>query len=247
LKGILASVPILNIVDPNEYFVFYVNVFKEGLDGVLIQRDHVVCYESKKLKEHERNYSTHDLELAMIVHALKMCRNYLMGNKFKLRTDHYGLKHLFGHPTLNAIQTRWLECLSEYEFEIKHIKGEGNQVDDSLSRRAHQVHIASISMYKTYLRDIIIVATNSYQHYLKIKEELQQGNFQQKFNYYELKEDGILMYKGKVYMMNYSELKNAVLREIHNVPYDGHLGHYKIIAAVRSQYFWSGMKKEVDN
>ena len=46
-----------------------------------------------------------------------------MGKKFELRTNHYGLKHLFGQPTLNARKTRWLEFMSEYDFKIKHIKG----------------------------------------------------------------------------------------------------------------------------
>jgi hypothetical protein len=68
----------------------------------------VVCYESRKLKEYVRNYATHDLELATIVHALKMWGHYLMGRKFELRTNDYGLKHLFGKPTLNVRQTRWL-------------------------------------------------------------------------------------------------------------------------------------------
>jgi hypothetical protein len=112
--------------------------------------------------------------------------------------------------------------LSEYDFEIKHIKGRGNQVTDALSRRAHEVHIASINMYRIDLKDKIIAATNSDQQYVKIKEILQQGNFQHKFNFYELKEDKNLMYKGKVYVLNSSELKNAVLREMHNVPYIGH-------------------------
>jgi hypothetical protein len=58
----------------------------------------------------------------------------------------------------------------------------------------------AINMYMTYLKDQIIAAVNSDQQYVKIKETLQQGNFQQKFNFYELKEDGILMYKGKVYV-----------------------------------------------
>jgi hypothetical protein len=82
----------------------------------------VVCYESIKLKEHEKSYVTHGLELVVIVHALKMCRHYLMGKKFELRIDHCDLKHFFGQPTLNSRQTRWLEFLSEYDFEIKHIK-----------------------------------------------------------------------------------------------------------------------------
>ena len=52
-----------------------------------MQDNHVVCYESRKLKDHENNYATHDLELATIVHALKMWRHCLMGIKFELRTD----------------------------------------------------------------------------------------------------------------------------------------------------------------
>jgi hypothetical protein len=133
----------------------------------------MVCYESRKLKEHEKNYATHDLELAAIVHALKMWRHYLMRRKFQLRKYHYGLKHLFGQPTLNARQTRWLEFLSEYDFEIKHVKGKENQVVDALNRRAHEKHIAAISMYRIDLQDKIIAAANSNQHYSNIKEKLQ--------------------------------------------------------------------------
>jgi hypothetical protein len=89
-----------------------------------------------------------------------MWRHYLMGRKFELRTNHYGLKHLFGYPTLNSRKTRWLEFLSKYDFEIKHIKGKENQGVDVLSIRAHEMHIATINMYKSDLRDKIIEATN---------------------------------------------------------------------------------------
>ena len=103
----------------------------QGLGGVLMKDNHVTCYESKKLKEHERNYSTHDLELTAIVHA----RQYLMGIKFELRTDHCGMKYLFDHPTLDDRKARWLEFLCEFDFEIKHIKGKENKVVDTLSRK----------------------------------------------------------------------------------------------------------------
>jgi hypothetical protein len=106
LKDILTSASILKIANPNEDFVVCTDACKEGLGRVLSQKDRVVCYESRKLKEHERNYATHDLELAAIVHALKMWIHYLMGRRFELRTDHCGLKHLFGQLTLNAMQTR---------------------------------------------------------------------------------------------------------------------------------------------
>jgi hypothetical protein len=74
LKQLLTSAPILRIADPNEDFVVCTDACKEGLGGVLSQNGFVICYESIKLKEHERNYATHDLELAAIVHALKKWR-----------------------------------------------------------------------------------------------------------------------------------------------------------------------------
>jgi hypothetical protein len=102
LKHFLTSAPILRIVDPNEDSIVCIDACREGLSGVLSQNGYVVCYESRKLKGHERNYATNDLELVAIVHALKMLRHYLMGKRFELRTNHSGLKYLFGHPTLNA-------------------------------------------------------------------------------------------------------------------------------------------------
>jgi len=61
LKELLKSSPNLNIVDSNENFVVYTDACREGLDGILTQNGHVVCYDSRKLKEHGRNYATHDL------------------------------------------------------------------------------------------------------------------------------------------------------------------------------------------
>jgi hypothetical protein len=71
-----------------------------------------------------------------------------MGKKFELRTDHIGLKYLFEHPTLNARQTRWLEFLSEYDFDIKHIKGKENKVADALSRRVNIMDATVVSMHQ---------------------------------------------------------------------------------------------------
>jgi hypothetical protein len=152
LKNILTSAPILNIANTYEYFVVCMDSCKEGPDGVLSKKYHVVCYVSQKLKENERNYATHGLELAAIVHALKMWRHYLMGRIFELRTEHCGMKHLFGYPTLNPRKTRSLEFLSEYDFKIKHINGKENKVVDAINKRDHKVYISSISMYMTYLK-----------------------------------------------------------------------------------------------
>jgi hypothetical protein len=122
LKQMLTSTPILRIPNPNEDFVVCTDACKEGLGGVLSQKGFIIFYESINLKEHKRNYATHYLELATIIHALKKLRHYLMGRRFELRTNHNGLKYLFDHPTLNARKSRWLVFLCKYDFDIKYIK-----------------------------------------------------------------------------------------------------------------------------
>ena len=92
LKQLLTTPPILRIADLDGDFVVCTNTSKEGLGGVFLQNDHAICYESWKLKENEQNYPTHDLELATIIHALKMWRHYLMGRKFLLKIENMSLK-----------------------------------------------------------------------------------------------------------------------------------------------------------
>lgn len=74
----------------------------EGLGGVFLQENVVIAYETRKLKKHENNYVVYDLELVAVIHALKMWRNYLLGKKFVLVTDHISLKYFFSQPNLNA-------------------------------------------------------------------------------------------------------------------------------------------------
>ena len=127
LKNLLTSAPILKIAYQKKHFVVCTDACNQGLGGILMQDNHVVCYESIKLKDHEKNYATHDLELATIIHALKMWRHYLMGRRFELRANHCGLKYLFDQPTLNARQARWLEFLCEFDFEIRNQAHKGKR------------------------------------------------------------------------------------------------------------------------
>jgi sulfur transfer complex TusBCD TusB component (DsrH family) len=245
LKHLLTSAPILRIADPNMDFVLCTNACKEGLEGVLNQNGFVMYYESNKLKEHEKNYATHDLELAAIIHALRKWRHYLMGSRFELRTNHIGLKYLFDQPTLNARQSRWLELLCEYDFEIKHIKGKEKKVADALNRKVHELHATTISMYRTDIKGRILEATNVDLQYRDLVAKLQQRERPQKKESYTLEADGLLLHKDKVYIPIVQELKLAILKEMHNVTYVGHPGYQKTMTTVKSHYFWSGMKREI--
>jgi hypothetical protein len=124
------------------------------------------------------------------------------------------------------------------------MKGKENKVVDSLSRRVHELHATTISMYQSDLKHRILEAPKLDLQYNELVEKLQQGNLQQKIEEYKLDDDEILMYRGIIYAPNSHELKNLILREMHNVPYGGHPGYQKTIAAIKSQYYWSGMKKE---
>ena len=89
------------------------------------------------MRKHEENYPTHDLELAAVVHALKIWRHYLIGNKCDIYTDHKSLKYFFTQAELNMRQRRWLELIMDYDLNIQYHPGKANVVADALSRKRY--------------------------------------------------------------------------------------------------------------
>ena len=102
-----------------------------------MQDDKVVAYASRQLKKHEQNYPTHDLELEAVVHALKIWRHYLIGNKCEIFTDHKSLKYIFTQPDLNLRQRRWLELIKDYDLSVQYHPGKANVVAYALSRKSY--------------------------------------------------------------------------------------------------------------
>jgi hypothetical protein len=137
LKKRLTTAPVLTLLDIKKDFVVYCDTSKQGLGCILMQEGKVVAYASRKLKKHEENYPTHDLELAAVVHALKIWRHYLIENKCELFTDHKSLKYFFTQTELNMRQRRWLELIKDYDIEINYHPGKANVVVDALSRTTY--------------------------------------------------------------------------------------------------------------
>ncbi|GJZ96269.1 putative reverse transcriptase domain-containing protein [Tanacetum coccineum] len=133
LKQKLCSAPILALPEGSENFVVYCDASRKGLGAVLMQREKVIAYASRQLKIHEKNYTTHDLELRAVVFALKMWRHYLYGTKCVVFIDHKSLQHILYQKELNMRQRRWLELLSDYDCEIRYHPGKANVVADALS------------------------------------------------------------------------------------------------------------------
>ncbi|GJU95445.1 putative reverse transcriptase domain-containing protein [Tanacetum coccineum] len=120
LKQKLYSVPILALPEGSENFVVYYDASHKGLGAVLMQKEKVIAYASRQLKVHEKNYTTHNLELGAVVFALKMWRHYLYGTKCIVFTNHKSLQHILDQKELNMRQRRWLELLRDYDSLIMH-------------------------------------------------------------------------------------------------------------------------------
>jgi hypothetical protein len=136
LRQHLTTAPVLAQPDNTKYFDVYCDASGTGLGCVLMQDNRVIAYASRALRPHEQNYPTHDLELAAVVHALKIWRHYLMGAHCNIYTDHKSLKYIFTQVDLNMRQRRWLELIKEYDLEVHYHPGKANVVADALSRKA---------------------------------------------------------------------------------------------------------------
>ncbi|GKC59325.1 putative reverse transcriptase domain-containing protein [Tanacetum coccineum] len=130
----LLSYTAMLLPEGSEDFIVYCDASIKGLGAVLMQRERVISYASRQLKIHEKNYTTHDLELRAVVFALKIWRHYLYGTKCTVFTDHKSLQHILNQKELNMRQRQWLELLSDYNYDICYHPGKINVVDDALSR-----------------------------------------------------------------------------------------------------------------
>nr|KYP39326.1 Retrovirus-related Pol polyprotein from transposon 17.6 [Cajanus cajan] len=142
LKRRLTTSPVLVLPETGEHFDVFSDASHQGLGCVLMQGGRVVAYASRQLKTHERNYPTHDLELAAVVFALKSWRHYLYGARFSVFSDHKSLKYLFDQKELNMRQRRWMEFLKDFDFQLMYHPGKANVVADALSRKS--IHMSAM-------------------------------------------------------------------------------------------------------
>jgi hypothetical protein len=91
----LITTPVLIVPDMEKLFLIYCHTFGQGLGCVLMQEGYVVAYASRQLRKHEEKYLTRDLQLAVVVHALKIWRHYIISKKCGVHSDHKSLKYIF--------------------------------------------------------------------------------------------------------------------------------------------------------
>jgi len=136
LRAHLTTALVLAQLDNSKPYDVYCDASGTGLGCVLMQENRVIVYASRALRPHEVNYPTHDLELAVVIHTLKIWRHYLMGTHCNIYTDHKSLKYIFTQADLNMRERWWLELIKDYDLEVHYHPGKGNVVADALSRKA---------------------------------------------------------------------------------------------------------------
>jgi len=136
LRRKLTEAPLLTLPDPEKPYDVYTDACDEAIGAVLEQEGRPVAFISKALSETEtRILSTYDKETTAVIYALKQWRVYLAGRKFIIHTDHWSIQHLMTQATIDKKQARWLQFLTNYDFDIVHVKGKANGAADALSRR----------------------------------------------------------------------------------------------------------------
>jgi hypothetical protein len=167
-----------------------------------------------------------------------------MGGKFLLLTDNSGVKYLFNQPDLNARQARWLAFLSEFDFEVRHIKGKENKVVDALSRRIHGLFEINISRAESDLKQRIKMPGINDGNYTKMMAEIQNSITNSDKPDISIDKKGLLIFKNRRYIPDSTELKLSILDEVHKKPYYGHPSYKKTITTLRKLFYWPNMKGE---
>nr|GFA86200.1 putative reverse transcriptase domain-containing protein [Tanacetum cinerariifolium] len=217
IKQKLCSASIMALPKGSEDFVVYCEASHKGSGVVLIQREKVIAYASRRLKIHEKNYTTHDLELGSVVFALKIWRHYLYGTKCTVFTRHKSLQHILDQKELNMRQRRWLELVSDYDCEIRYHPGKTEvQKPKNIKNKDFGGKLIGNSKDLEKLRT----------------ERLKP------------RADGTLCLNGRSWLPCYGDLRTVIMHESYKSKYSIHLGSDKMYQGRKKLYWWPNMKAD---
>jgi ribonuclease HI len=260
------AAPVLIMPDLQKNFDIYCDASHQGLGCVLMQEGHVIAYASRQLRNHELNYPTHELELATVVHALKIWRHYIMRTKCRIYTDHKSLKYIFTQKDLNLKQRRWLELIKDYDLEIHYHPGKANLVADALSRKG-QVHAAIVTQLHDELAEDferlnlgIVAHTEGITIKVEptLEQEIRKGQIGDA-KIQEIKdlitedrgpdftedEQGTIWFKNRICVLDIDSLRETILKETHDSVYSIHPGSTMMYQDLKQKYWWYGLNKDV--
>ncbi|GJR35041.1 putative reverse transcriptase domain-containing protein [Tanacetum coccineum] len=232
LKQKLCSAPILALPEGSKDFIVYCDASIKGLGAVLMKREKVIAYALRQLKIHEKNYTTHDLELGA------------------------SLQHILNQKELNMRHRQWLELLSDYDCEIRYHPGKANVIADALSKKEREPPLRVQALILTIglnLPKQILDAQTEAQKPKNIKNKdvggmlLENSKDQDKYRTEKLepRADGTLCFNGRSWLPCYSNLRTVIMHESHKSKYSIHPGSDKMYQDMMKLYWWPNMKADI--
>ncbi|GKD68249.1 putative reverse transcriptase domain-containing protein, partial [Tanacetum coccineum] len=216
----------------------------KGLGAVLMQKERVIAYASRQLKIHEKNYTTHDLELGAMVFVVKMWRHYLYGTKCIMFTDHKSLQHILDQKELNMRQRRWLELLSDYDCEIRYHPGKANVVADALSRKEQIKPLRGRALVMTIGLNLLVEILKA-QNEARKEENYGNDDFCGIIKNLESCTDETICLNGRSWIPCRGNLRGLIIHESHKSKYSIHFGWDKTYQDLKKLYWWLNMKAEI--
>jgi hypothetical protein len=265
LKKRLTTAPVLILPDLFKKFDIYCDASRKGLGCVLMQDGHVVSYASHQLRKHEENYPTHDLELATVVHALKIWRHYLIDHRCEIYDDHKSLKYIFTQTDFNLRQRIWLELIKDYDIKINYHPGKANVVADALSRKKFSNATIARRLRLELCREIRylnLAMVNETAMIVEVEPTLEVEIRKAQLEDEKLKEIWQLIKENKIsdftegdngtlwlgkwlHIPNLKPIRELILREARDSAYSIHLGSTKMYKDLKTRYWWYGMKQDI--
>ncbi|GKA06251.1 putative reverse transcriptase domain-containing protein [Tanacetum coccineum] len=229
LAGYYRSAPILALPEGSEDFIIYYDASKKGLGIVLMQREKVISYASCQLKIHEKNYTTHDLELGAVVFALKIWRHYLYGTKCTVFTDHKSLQHILNQKELNMRQRRWKE-----RDQPLRVRALVMTIRLDLSKQILNAQTEARKPENIKNEDVGGMLVENAKNPEAIRTEK-----------LEPRADGTLCLNGRSWLPCYGDLRTVIMHESHKSKYSIHPGSDKMYQDMKKLYWWPNMKADI--
>ncbi|GKA32800.1 putative reverse transcriptase domain-containing protein [Tanacetum coccineum] len=245
LKQKLYTAPILALPKGTEDFVVYCDASLKGYGSVLMQREKVIAYASRKLKVLEENYTTHDLELGAVVFTIRLWRHYLYGTKCVVFTDHKSLQYILNQKDLNLRQRRWIELLSDYDCEIRYHPGKANVVVDALSQKERDKPLRVRALMITVYNDLPKQIRRAQEEAMKGKNVKAKNLGRLIKPIFKFCPDGTRCFGNRVWLPCYSGLRDLVMHESHKSKYSIHPGSDMMYQDLNPLYWWPNMKADI--